>query len=250
MELRVNREVRDAIGNGSCLSTSLRIGKFAKVGGRVKKPAVDWVCKGRMEMPKYRLSTIPGCATIKMKTMDRLIVNQSGGVLENANLALHPHFGCPFISGSAVKGVARHAAWCEWDDTEEGEDKDALAIILSEVFGFPTGESSLHKELGTETGKRSGSISFLPALPVSGGGLEADIVNSHQGERPIPVFFPAVKAGTVFEFVMRPLNRDTRLDADDLLIFAESWLKTGLEHYGAGAKSGAGYGWFEEVEDE
>ncbi|NQU45088.1 hypothetical protein HQ520_17525, partial [bacterium] len=91
----------------------------------------------------YRPGDIPNATTLIMALQARLIINQAGGVLENAGLCLHRHFGFPVIPGSAVKGCARHAAWCEWDDTEEGEDKQRLAREIALTFGYPTGDHGL-----------------------------------------------------------------------------------------------------------
>lgn len=241
----VTKEVAGLLGHGETLSSSLRMTKFSPVGGRVKKPAVDWMCDGLQQSVSRPFDVSCG-VTFQMKLKSRLIVNHSGGVMENASLALHPHFGTPVIPGSAVKGIARHAAWCVWKDAEE-EDRDLYAGIIAELFGYPTGEDQLDKALSaTET--RSGAVAFLQAEVVGRAVLEADLVNSHTGPSPVPVFFPAVAAGTVFSFHIFPLKQRTENDSDTLLFFAESWLKEGLKIYGAGAKTNAGYGWFEEVE--
>jgi len=251
MKFHLNKEVLSAIGDGHTLSSSLRLSKFVKTGDRAdSKAEVDWVCKGQMGAPPFSLSEIPGTETLRMKTKARLIINQSGGILENANLALHRHFSCPYIPGSAVKGVARHAAWCEWKDCDE-EEQEVNARILAEVFGNPTGDEELDKVLSEKymVDEHSGKVSFLPAFPVSHFKLETDILNSHEGKNPVPVFFPAVAPGSVFEFATKPLKRGSIFSLEELSMFATGYLKDGLEHYGIGAKTAAGYGWFEEVQE-
>ena len=57
-------------------------------------------------------------------------------------------------------------------------------------------------------------------------------------EDPVPVVFPAVAPGHVFAFAV--LGKDPALTAK-----AKTWLKNGLEQFGLGAKTAAGYGWFE-----
>jgi CRISPR/Cas system CMR subunit Cmr6 (Cas7 group RAMP superfamily) len=117
----------------------------------------------------------------------------------------------------------------------------------------------------------AGSVSFLPAYPVDLGKigkaeglpvevpplgkLELDVVTCHHGEyyrgnpayasapdteEPVPVIFPAVAPGHVFTFALAKLRN---CSADDLQ-HARTWLKTGLETFGLGAKTNAGYGWF------
>ncbi len=60
-------------------------------------------------------------------------------------------------------------------------------------------------------------------------------------EEPVPNVFPAVAPGHVFVFAVVPLHG---CDAQ-LLKQARDWLKTGLETFGLGAKTNAGYGWFD-----
>jgi CRISPR type III-B/RAMP module RAMP protein Cmr6 len=108
----------------------------------------------------------------------------------------------------------------------------------------------------------AGSVSFLPAYPVDLGQigkidglplevpplgkLELDVVTCHHRdyyagklpiatdtEEPVPVVFPA--------FAIVPLR-----GADAQLVqHARTWLATGLSGFGIGAKTAAGYGWFD-----
>lgn len=116
----------------------------------------------------------------------------------------------------------------------------------------------------------AGSVSFLPAHPVDFGNpgkveglplevpalgkLELDVVTCHHRdyydgkldtatdtEDPVPVVFPAVVPGHVFTFALARLRTVT--DAD--LSLARAWLQSGLETFGIGARTNAGYGWFE-----
>ena len=131
----------------------------------------------------------------------------------------------------------------------------------------------------------AGSVSFLPAYPlylgkigeVDGlplkvpalGKLELDVVTCHHRkyyagpekpndpssvaqwqrewgtapdiEEPNPVVFPAVAPGHIFTFALVPL----RATDATLLERARDWLQTGLEIFGLGAKTNAGYGWFD-----
>lgn len=104
-----------------------------------------------------------------------------------------------------------------------------------------------------------GSVAFHAAWPSGApqgsplGALELDVLTSHhpeyyQGKRktatddenPIPVVFPAVKAGHVFTFALAPLRRAP----ESRVALACSYLKEGLSIFGIGAKTNAGYGWF------
>ena len=117
----------------------------------------------------------------------------------------------------------------------------------------------------------AGSASLLPAWPVKvsaenlpagaspePGKLELDVVTCHHGqyykkdpayaaapdtEDPVPVVFPAVAAAHVFVFAVLPL----RSCPSELSAKARTWLAEGLRLFGLGAKTAAGYGWFEDV---
>ncbi len=245
-KVHATKAVKTILGHGETLSANLRMSKYSPVGGKVKKPAVDWMCSGLQESKKVPVNA-KGSVSFELQLKSRMMVNHSGGVMENATLALHPHFSTPYIPGSAMKGIARHAAWCEWKDAGDLEDKELYAGFIAEIFGYPTGEKELDSVLKTSQETRSGCVAFLPAHSIGEATLEADLINSHERGSPIPVFFPAVAARTSFLFQMIPLKRGTETDMDTLMYFAETWLKQGLKEHGAGAKTNAGYGWFEEV---
>jgi CRISPR type III-B/RAMP module RAMP protein Cmr6 len=203
--------------------------------------------------------TPSGAVTLFAKLEGRLIVNQAGGILENAGISLHPHFNDPFIPGSAVKGIARHAAWCEWIEAADSAEKIRIARDIAAVFGFPTGDKSLDvllNALGFDSAT-AGSVAFLPAFPhAKKPAIVTDITNSHHmkyygsddpsavaldNEEPNPQFFPAVESGAVFRFTLVPLSRAS---ADVHATRARAWLLSALTLHGAGAKTAAGYGWF------
>jgi CRISPR/Cas system CMR subunit Cmr6 (Cas7 group RAMP superfamily) len=130
----------------------------------------------------------------------------------------------------------------------------------------------------------TGSVSFLSAYPVDLGQtgkvddwlevpplgeLELDVVTCHHRqyydepdrskkprewkewnlrwgtapdtEEPVPIIFPAVAPGHVLVFALVPL----RNCAKDELEHARRWLADGLSIFGLGAKTNAGYGWFD-----
>ncbi len=228
----------------------------------------------------------------------RMMVNMSGGVMENAGLCLD-RFGLPYIPGSAVKGCARRMAIQSLLEARElGEHVDNLSKKLADiglVFGWGEQDwgdnqkdgrfiSDFVYAIGKEqwrdvrplARKRlpasdsfGGSVSFVPSYLVdigklSGlpsevpdlGTLELDVVTCHHGdyylnpavtasdtEEPVPVVFPSVAAGQIFVFAVLPL-RDC---SSELVTKARTWLTNGLQLFGLGAKTAAGYGWFEDV---
>lgn len=261
-------------------SPSLRLEKFVHLGENSKKAEVERVvelCNQFSEPAKGEiLHSQGGGRSLRMQLPWRLIVNQAGGILQNAGICLHRHFGFPTIPGSAVKGAARHAAWVEWDQEEDRERQAELALKTALVFGFPTGSDRLDKAAlsafpqhfsgrhAEQAQAWAGAVAFLRATPRPGMELTVDIVNCHHpayyqnpdenaatdDENPNPQFFPAVKEGTVFTFTVLPVKRRAEMVQEmhgfDPVEFAVEMLELALTVHGIGAKTAAGYGWFTE----
>ncbi|MGL4854712.1 MAG: type III-B CRISPR module RAMP protein Cmr6 [Lentisphaeria bacterium] len=257
MTICVTNELKNLLNEklSNVESPSLRLAKLVNLEKRQKKNQLDAVVGCHNSKAANPISvTMPNSEFLYLNLGGRLIINQAGGVLENANINLHRHFGYPFIPGSAVKGVARHYAWELWNDAE-GEKKEELALKIAQNFGFPTNEKGLDeylKSLNVE--EKSGAIAFHAAIPTVGKTLEVDILTSHHPdyyggkkekaldtESPVPLPFLTVKSGTPFQFQISPLKKS----AD--LAWTKKMLKEALEINGIGAKTAAGYGWF--VED-
>ncbi len=203
----------------------------------------------------------------------RLMVNLAGGVIENAGIALDRCFGLPFIPGSAVKGIARNQALWEIHEAQEPDKSRMLRLALL-LFGYGAndikgkgdfawaGGAISAKTIAAEIGSTDfkGCACFLPAYPTTPPTLVVDMVNPHypnyysgrrpraeDNENPIPNYFPAVEAGSSFGFAVL-LNRLPAVDgvtAQALLDQAKQWLERAVTRKGAGAKTAAGYGWFE-----
>ena len=242
-------------------SVSLRLQKFVRLGDNSKKDEIASVvdCHARYRQPIRTIRPVGACV-FRARLGGRLIVNQAGGILENAGLCLHRHFGDPYLPGSAVKGLARHAAWCQWSDAEDA-DKGSIAERIAHIFGNPTGDKGLDAFIkGRCPGipqTLGGGVAFLAAVPEGGVALATDIVNGHHpkyyagkqpdaidNESPNPQFFPVVEGGIEFNFTLVPLRR-LGTDTGGLMVQAKAWLIAALSVDGAGAKTAAGYGWFE-----
>ena len=127
-------------------SPSLRMSKFAQIPVKgqdpddAKKDEVNEIVKtaNRFQLVPGLdpFMDLPDSRTFTTKLCSRLIVNSAGGVLENAGLSLHRNLGYPFIPGSAVKGVARHAAWCEWHDADEADGEEEEWILKYESLQY------------------------------------------------------------------------------------------------------------------
>ena len=258
MPINTIEEVKELIGHGDCLSPSLRMTKYAFVKTQEEeaeakkrkdhefnKRIIDLVCSAKPFLPAgvpvSLAERIPNAESFIMKLGGRLIINQAGGVLENAGLCIHRHFGYPYIPGSALKGLARHAAWWEWSETENPE----LAKEIANIFGYPTNENRLDDYLSSKDYIESqGRISFLDTIPADSNWLlVTDILTSHHNcdtQNPTPLPFPVVEKGA--KFIFSVVGNDSKLRKKALY-----WLKKALEEDGIGAKTAAGYGWFMEV---
>jgi len=204
------------------------------------------------------------CARLR----SRLAINLSDGIIENGGIALDRLFGLPYIPGSAVKGNARHAALAEIDNASEAERPELLKRFVS-VFGAVASEWDNRKSIGSRNGDpkerrdQKGGVSFLAAYPANEKvALNVDLTNVHTpdyyvgrnagnpnqlaNERLRPNYFPVVEPGAAFSFVIA-LNT-IGLQAENpqqILSDAKRWLEEALTVHGIGAKTGAGYGWFE-----
>ncbi len=216
--------------------------------------------------------SFPGrVATFEATLAARLMVNLAGGVVENAGMAMDRCFGMPLLPGSAVKGLARSQALADIS-AADGADKAKLLRNAMALFGY--GAHDVRGDFAVAGGGPEarrvaqalggddfrGCASFLPAYPTTKAPLVVEMVNPHypeyysgkrpkakDNESPIPNYFPAVEAGATFGFAVW-LNRLPNLpdlEAGALLRQAREWLERAVTIKGAGAKTGAGYGWFE-----
>lgn len=270
----VQERVSVFIRQTNSLSPSLLLSKYAQVGEERRKDhkgkeirvpfkpeAVRAVCRATPGRP---LATKPwtnraDAHVLYMTLKSRLLINMAGGILENANICLHPFTSQPFIPGSAVKGVTRHAAWRMWNEEEDQILKRSMATAIANIFGFPTGDPNglddyLIRECGFEGAVTdlAGSVVFLDAHPADSAKLVEEILAPHKGENVTPIVFPSVESGATFIFTLLPARRFTAFDPEireQYWTLVQSWLREALTQDGLGAKTSAGYGWFEENND-
>lgn len=208
--------------------------------------------------------------TLKLSTDWRFITGLGKkGALE-VGFAFH-RYGFPFLPGSSVKGVARAQAIISFAEKHNWEKLNELDDRLSEADKekYEAWEKGLSKEAQKDaadfrctfgTTDEAGQAIFFDAVPDAGKlpELELDIINPHypdyysdnsntvyptNWQNPIPVHFLTVKAGTVFHFAVGWRGqKDHPLRGN-----AEGWLKEGLLNLGAGAKTSAGYGYWNEA---
>ncbi|MEI6605372.1 MAG: type III-B CRISPR module RAMP protein Cmr6 [Verrucomicrobiota bacterium] len=195
----------------------------------------------------------------------RLLINMAGGIMENSGLSLDRITGLPCIPGTAVKGITRHCAL--WEIRREQDPTKQTLMLRSAlaIFGFSPNDfsrsgdflwaandnrqqlDSAHQGFNADTYK--GICSFVAAHPSSTDNLRiiAEVLTPHFNNNLRPIFFPAVESGSEFGFAIigqrTPHLPD--LTIANLLKQAKHWLQQALTENGIGAKTGAGYGWFQ-----
>ena len=295
--------------NGSSMLKSDAQDKKYRAGGRNVKPAnketflkdaaqAEILARTSCEKPELLALRAKQAQSIREKTLrsfgekgvsivakleGRMAINLAEGLIENAGICLDRLFGLPYIPGSAVKGIARHAAlWNIRNSTSQ--NKEEALLTFAKTFGFGTVETRhvksdlawaldekqdkvkfdnflerLISETKTKDNSLQGGISFFPAYPISPDAkIVVDLTNVHypdyyisqnlrdlKKENPRPNAFPVVEKGTSFSFLAVINGTGVQhSDSSALLSFAKESLTYALTKNGVGAKTGAGYGWF------
>lgn len=246
--------------------------KMAKSGTFAPDVASLAAKKGKHFLEVMKQSRKEGVLTFEATLGARMMINMAGGVIENAGIALDRCLGLPFIPGSAVKGITRaQALWEIKEETDSSKKKEKLRFAML-IFGFGgqdikrngafgwAGGESVAKEIASSIQAEDfkGTVCFLPAYPTSSPQIVVDMVNPHyreyysgrrqratDDEAPIPNYFPAVKEGTSFGFALMINRIPQGVTQEQLLEQSKTWLENALTEKGVGAKTAAGYGWFE-----
>jgi len=167
----------------------------------------------------------------RAKVMWRLVVGLGASSVRETSITLHRVHGFPIIPGSALKGLARAYA--------------------SLVLGKGADDPEFALAFGTQ--QYRGKVVFFDAIPdiPKNDGLipQLDVMTPHYSEyyrserppadylQPVPISFYVVENA---EFLFSLGGEDK-----SLVEKAAGWLKEALREMGVGAKSSAGYGYFE-----
>ncbi len=182
------------------------------------------------EEPSLKEHTLLLCR-LEANVESRLIVDYGRQTAMEGGLSFHPILGVPRVPGSALKGIT--SAWLL--ETEGARDP------------------ALGQDPKEQGGAYRGVVDFLDALPKGGHfSLALDVLTPHYGEyyrgnsapgdwlSPIPFTFLTVAKPTRFLFDLLAKYRDQAALVRIAQILAEA-----LEEHGVGAKTAAGYGYFE-----
>ena len=241
----------------------LQLDKFSAPGEQKQQgEAIEHVCQAAGDsallntLAERRAGMLDalGARRIRARTTGPLtlqLARASG--LENAGIHLHPVYGFCCLPGSGIKGMTR--AWAEtvWKPEESDSCEEAIVAAFGRASerGAPNGSPAVASS--------AGALVFHDAWPLEWPRLERDIVNNHHQkyyggdddpgdwEDPAPVYFIAVPAGVEFDFAVS--LRLPGADCQGLLEQAVAWLAGALLHEGAGAKTNAGYGRFELLQE-
>ncbi len=219
-----------------------------------------------------------GARTFTFKTDWRLIAGFGRkGTLE-VGFAFN-RYGFPELPGSGLKGLARAWGRLAVAETLGAQDLTRLDEILSEddLQKFSDAWQDAYPQASPNalalandfrilfgTTSCAGRANFLNAVPDSTQipVLDVDILNPHypkyysgggtypgDEDKPIPVKFLTVAAGTQFWFAiaLRDASQLSPTEVLRLLNLAENWLTLALQKLGAGAKTSGGYGFFSAI---
>lgn len=266
--------------NATLLYAQLQSRLMLNMAGGVMENA--GLCLDRFGLPYIPGSAVKGCArrAALAALHEWCESNQKPGAADADRDNPLKHACAPFdTAADMLTAIAHVFGWCEqdwkpnadffWAANGKNEILSEATHELASAFGWSIDEKHQHTPWKSLR-NFAGSISFLPAYPVDLGKtpkleglpleapqlgkLELDVVTCHHRdyydgklpiatdtEDPVPVVFPAVAPGHVFLFALAPLR-----GADAPLVrHARAWLATGLSVFGLGAKTNAGYGWFE-----
>lgn len=172
-------------------------------------------------------------------------------------LSWHPTLGVPYLTGAAVKGLLR--AWVEqWQELDDGVRRDRIDTWFGREGATP-GEAA------------AGRYLFFEAVPMQPVRLLADVMTPHMGQwyesgdgirdpdrepekvpadwhDPVPIpFLVASQVRLLCGIAVRPgLPKAERDMAQNELGQVWDGLTQALDWLGAGAKTAAGYGHFQE----
>lgn len=266
LQREINSCDRDARGGNASEEKKEK----ARVKGEILRKLKGCACRrlpGDLEKQKLEqnrqfvqaLSNRPHCCVVYGQLQGRLIVNLSDSLIQNAGICLDRNTGLPFIPGSAVKGVARHAALAHLRNGEWTIGEFRRVFGCSDVdFGEKGELRKFADEVPEEERTFKGGIDFLAAQPVTEPTIVVDISNVHypdyyqsgnlsdlSKEKPNPNAFPVVEQGVryAFCFVTNGMWRED----ENLFKRVHSLLVEAITVHGIGAKTGAGYGWFTDV---
>jgi CRISPR-associated protein Cmr6 len=183
------------------------------------------------------------CLKVKNFKPDwRVIIGLGTDSVYETGITLHHIYGFPYITASAIKGIAR--SYIIGEKFQKNEDLAFKNKEFCDIFGCTS--KSYYKTA------QKGEITFFDAMPLTPPQLKPDIMNVHypdyygtgnkpptDTQSPRPILFLTVE-NTEFQFMLGCED-----EHKDLLKTAFLWLETALTQQGIGAKTAVGYGYMQ-----
>jgi CRISPR-associated protein Cmr6 len=174
-----------------------------------------------------------GAVTFRASPEWRVVIGLGSNRLLEGGITLHQTLGVPIVPASALKGVARRYAEAV---------AEAPANVIQALFGEEPPAS------------QQGDLIFLDGVPSAPPRLERDVMNPHYTRyygglgrvppadylNPRPVFFLTIGRQSPYAFGIASATGHTAAVAQ-----GREWLQQGLQHLGIGAKTAAGYGYWD-----
>jgi CRISPR-associated protein Cmr6 len=174
-----------------------------------------------------------GAITFTARPQWRVIIGLGTNDILGGGITLHPIFGFPIVPATALKGVSR--AYARWVLESPDDEMDKLLGKMD------------------EDEKLRGDLVFLEGNPVDPPVVERDVVNPIFGAyyrdsntapgsylSPSPIFFLALGSRSRYRFGVA-----SQSGSRDAAEQGARWLQGALTELGVGAKTGAGYGYWE-----
>lgn len=196
----------------------------------------------------------------------RLIVGLGHPSVYETSITLHHIYGIPYIPASGIKGAVRNYIINEYFELKNDGEKEKYKNSSEKkalddegfccIFGSPK---------DSKIGEHIGSIIFFDAFPTKAPEINVDIMNPHYQpyysdknsktppadyHSPVPIHFLVVE-NTPFKFVVGVKKKNNKtidkgvFNGEKIIDVINEWLEKALKEHGLGAKTAAGYGYFE-----
>lgn len=174
-----------------------------------------------------------GATTFQATPEWRVVIGTGNHALLEVGITLHRVYGLPFVPASALKGITR--------------------LYAEAVLDIETAKSQRLFGSESDGNARRGELIFLDGVPVTPPQIEQDVLNPHYAAyyggsdnvppadylSPRPIFFLAIGRESLFSFGVASASGDQGVAEK-----ATGWLQHALAELGVGAKTAAGYGYW------
>lgn len=188
----------------------------------------------------------------------RMVVGLGRSSILETSMMLDRITGIPLIPGSTLKGLAAsYALLCILEKTRRVDEVEKIyeQFLSEKIDQLPEHFEEFVRIFGHQG--TVGKVIFLDAVPTKAPTLKPDMMNNHYPEyygdksstqfptpyqNPVPIYF--LTLGKESQFTFAVAGQDNQPQTQTLVQKAQQWLQAGLTDLGIGAKTAAGYGYF------